>query len=79
MSNYTMYYTDNDGNPQSFNLTGEETITTTCPDCGGTVKISFEEFADIMADNFDLYGDAICCDACTAERRSSDRRNKAWN
>ena len=53
-------------------LTGGEYVTTKCPECGGTVKLDWDEFISVFsAENFDLYGSRVYCDECSKERRKN--------
>lgn len=65
------------GESVTFQLTGEEIITTICPICNATVDFYFDEFIDIMQGG-DLYGASVYCPECTekAQRLNAEVDNE---
>ena len=49
-------------------LTGEEMITTICPECGGPVPLDLAVFCDVMGTGGDLYGTSIYCTSCSKKK-----------
>lgn len=71
-STYTLTHTDDTGTAHKLELTGDETVTTHCPECDAEVTLTLLELANIMAGGeFDFYGTSVLCRPCTKNRRAT--------
>ena len=66
-STYTLNHTDENGTIHKIELTGEEAITTPCPECGREHSMTFEDFLEVMKDG-ELYGTHVFCSMCSKKR-----------
>lgn len=60
-----------DGISISFELDGDELMSTTCAECGDTMFFEFEDFCQYVAES-GLYGVSWHCSNCTAKRRAAE-------
>lgn len=61
----TYWLTRTDGSSRiSFELTGEEMVSTCCPNCSEEHSITFDHFLEIMRDG-ELYGTSVYCRHCS--------------
>lgn len=66
-TDYRLHYYGKKGKEHSHVLTGEETVSTTCPECGKIHFLEWEHFMDIMKDG-ELYGTMVYCPDCGEKR-----------
>ena len=68
-SGYYISIKSEDGSEHKAKLTGEEIISTFCPQCGKEHSMIFDDFIETMKDG-DIYSTQVYCFKCTQKRQS---------